>query len=277
MSNQTTIAGERFYAGAEDCCRDTSKISPVPQQRIIEKMNEYMSRRDYAGAGRHLLYWLDEAVLSRDLRGELVIRNELIGHYRKTAEEENALEQIDAALALLENPEFSGTLIIGTTCINAATACNAFGYHSRALQLFARARTIYEASDLTDPHQLAGLYNNMALTYASLKEFDKAGPLYQAALDTLAKVPDGNLEQAITYLNLADLVNAEKGSVDGEKEIGELLDQALELLNKDPDREDGYYAFVCEKCAPTFSYYGYFGAANILNRRAQDIYKMQQK
>ena len=117
----------------------------------------------------------------------------------------------------------------------------------------------------------------MALTYASLKEFDKAGPLYQAALETLSKVPDGNLEQAITHLNMADLVNAEKGSVNGEKEIGELLDQALELLNKDPDRKDGYYAFVCEKCAPAFSYYGYFGAANMLNRRAQNIYKMQQK
>ena len=92
-----------------------ARVRAIPQRRVIDKMDEYMSRRDYAGAGRHLLYWLDEAVLGRDLRGELVIRNELIGHYRKTAEEEKALEQIDRALALLENPEFSGTLIIGTT------------------------------------------------------------------------------------------------------------------------------------------------------------------
>ena len=33
-------------------------IKPVPQRRIVDKMNEYMSRRDYAGAERHLLYWL---------------------------------------------------------------------------------------------------------------------------------------------------------------------------------------------------------------------------
>ena len=44
-------------------------IRPVPQQRIIEKMNEYMSRRDYAGAQRHLLYWLEEAELEDRAEG----------------------------------------------------------------------------------------------------------------------------------------------------------------------------------------------------------------
>ncbi|MBR0399130.1 MAG: hypothetical protein IJI10_12865 [Eubacterium sp.] len=267
---------ENIFAGAEGCCRDTSKSNPVPQLRIIEKMDEYMSRRDYAGAERHLLYWLEEARLGHDLRGELVLRNELIGHYRKTADQEKALENIDAALTLLENPEFEGTQIIGTTCINAATACNAFGYHNRALHLFERARAVYEGSSLTDPQQLAGLYNNMGLTCASLEDYDRADALYHAALRTLQPVPDGNLEQAITYLNMADLVNAKTGSVDGEREIQDCLDQAMELLDQDPERQDGYYAFVCEKCAPAFSYYGYFAAANLLNRRAQRIYTRQQ-
>ena len=64
------------------------KARPVPQHRIMEKMDDYMSRLDYAGAERHLLYWLSEARLGGDLKGELMIRNELVGHYRKTAEEE---------------------------------------------------------------------------------------------------------------------------------------------------------------------------------------------
>ena len=49
-------------------------IKPVPQRRIADKMNEYMSRRDYAGAERHLLYWLAEAELGRDLQGQLMLR-----------------------------------------------------------------------------------------------------------------------------------------------------------------------------------------------------------
>ena len=44
-------------------------LRPIPQQRVIEKMDWYMSRRDYAGAERHLLYWLEEARQGNDLRG----------------------------------------------------------------------------------------------------------------------------------------------------------------------------------------------------------------
>jgi len=59
-------------------------VHPVPQQRIAEKLNEYMSRKDYPAVERHLLYWLEEARQGNDPRGALMIRNEMIGHYRKT-------------------------------------------------------------------------------------------------------------------------------------------------------------------------------------------------
>ena len=49
-----------------------SGTRPVPQQRIVAKMDEYMSRRDYAGAEKHLLYWLEEARQGNDLRGRLI-------------------------------------------------------------------------------------------------------------------------------------------------------------------------------------------------------------
>ena len=41
------------------------RIRPIPQQRVIEKMDAYMARRDYAGAERHLKYWLEEARAGR--------------------------------------------------------------------------------------------------------------------------------------------------------------------------------------------------------------------
>ena len=69
------------------------RIHPIPRRRVIEKLDWYMSRRDYAGAERHLLYWLEEARLGDDLRGALMLRNELVGHYRKTGDRERALEK----------------------------------------------------------------------------------------------------------------------------------------------------------------------------------------
>ena len=279
----------------------TKDVKPVPQQRIIEKMDEYMAHRDYAGAERHLLYWLEEAKLGEDLRGQLMLRNELTGHYRKTGDREKSLANAEEALRLLSVLEFEGTISSGTTYVNAATACNAFGENERSLALFEKARAVYEANPRTDRALLGGLYNNMALTNAALGRYEEAMPLFEKALEAMGEVPNGGLEQAITYLNMADLLDARYGMEQREKEICEYLDRAADLLDEtqpagrqaagrqaagqqaEESREDpakaenagpdpGYYAFVCEKCAPAFSYYGYFLTAEELERRAKEIY-----
>ncbi len=249
------------------------KVKPVPQQRIVEKLDEYMSRRDYAGAERHLLYWLEEARLGGDLRGELVISNELAGHYRKTGNRDKAVEFADRALALLDRLDFDGTRSAGTTYVNAATAHSAFGEDERALELFGKARSEYEALPDTPAHLLGGLYNNMALCCRALGRTGDAFSLFEKAMEQMARVPNGALEQAITCLNMADTVAQEKGLEEGEARIGELLDRASELLDTPGIPHDGYYAFVCEKCAPSFSYYGYFLEAEELQNRAKAIYE----
>ena len=275
------------------------KIKPVPQRRIADKMNEYMSRRDYAGAERHLLYWLAEAELGRDLQGQLMLQNEMVGHYRKTAQREKAMESAGKALELLAELGMENSISAGTTYVNVATACNAFGEYERSLELFGKARAVYENSSFVEPRLLGGLYNNMALTCTALSKYDEALALYEKAVSVMAKVPDGGLEQAITCLNMADTVEAWLGMEEGESRIFELADRAEELLDdkgrellRRPDGETsvletpgalkalpaeekariGYYAFVCEKCAPVFEYYGYFLTANRLRETAEKIY-----
>ena len=129
-------------------------IKPVPQRRIADKMNEYMSRRDYAGAERHLLYWLAEAELGRDLQGQLMLRNEMVGHYRKTAQREKAMESAGKALELLAELGMEDSISAGTTYVNIATACNAFGEYERSLELFEKARAVYEGSAYVEPRLL---------------------------------------------------------------------------------------------------------------------------
>ena len=251
----------------------TEEVRAIPQKRIIEKMDEYMSRRDYAGAERHLLYWLEEAKLGRDLRGQLLLRNELTGHFRKTGDKENALQNAEEALRLVGDLDFTGTVSAGTTYTNAATAYHAFGEHQRALALFEQARAVYESRPDTDPALLGGLYNNMALCCAALKDFPRSFSFYEKAMAAMEQVPGGKLEQAITCLNMANAVEDQLGMEQGEPRIYELLDQALELLRDKAAPRNGYYAFVCEKCAPTFSYYGYFLAAEELKEQAEAIYE----
>ena len=259
------LCGEPF--GAEE------RIRAVPQQRIAEKLDEYMSRRDYAGAERHLLYWMEEARLGRDKRGQLMLANELIGHYRKTGEREKAFARVDEALALLDELDFDGSLSAGTSYVNAATACSAFGENERALALFEKARAIYEAAPAVRPELLGGLYNNMALACKALGRYDEAFALYDRAMEQMGKLPGGKLEQAITCLNIADAVAAQQGLEAGEARIGTLMDEAWELLRDEAAPRNGYYAFVCEKCAPSFAYYGWFLAADELQKEAARIYE----
>ena len=248
-------------------------IRPVPQQRIIGKMDEYMSRRDYAGAERHLLYWLEEARLGNDLRGALMLRNELVGHYRKTGERDKAMASGEAALALVEQLGFGETISAGTTCVNVGTMLSAFGENERALSLFERARPLYESAAATEPALLGGLYNNMALACAALRRWDEALALYDKATAQMENAPHGQLEVAITCLNRANLLEARDGMEAAEPVIYDLCDRAVALLDGPGLVHDGYYAFVLEKCAPTLEYYGYFDDARRFNEEARRIYE----
>ena len=251
----------------------TPKVKAVPQQRIIQKMNDYMSRRDYDGAERHLKYWLEEARLGFDKGGELLIRNELVGHFRKTGNKEGAFESAKEALRLVKELGFDENVSAGTTYTNIATAYNAFGENEKSIELFEMAKKVYEGNEKTSPELLGGLYNNMALTYTALEEYEKAAELYEKALGVMKNVENGELEQAITYLNMADLKETMLGSEKAESIVFEYLDKAQELLDTPSLPRDGYYAFVCEKCAPSFEYYGYFLVANDLKNRAEGIYE----
>ncbi len=278
MSNTTNaLSPEDYVEPACLLCGEPYGAEPqiraVPQQRIIEKMDEYMSRRDYAGAERHLLYWMEEARLGRDRRGQLMLCNELIGHYRKTGERDKAFARIDEALTLLGELDFDGSVSAGTTFVNAATACSAFGEDERALGLFEKARAVYEAAPNIRPELLGGLYNNMALSCKALGRYDEAFALFDRATEQMGKLPGGKLEQAITCLNVADTVAAQQGLEAGETRIFALLDEAWELLQDEAAPRNGYYAFVCEKCAPSFAYYGYFLAAEELQKEAARIYE----
>ena len=277
MSNETNALRPEDYAEPRCLLGDehfgsAPEVIPIPQQRIAEKLDDFMSRRDYAGAERHLLYWMEEAKLGHDLRGELFLCNELIGHYRKAGARDNALRFVDRALALLRALELDGSVTAGTTLVNAATACNAFGDDERALALFQQAKTVYEEIPDLSPKLLGGLYNNMAVVCTTLGRYDESHALYDLAMERMAQVRGGTLEQAVTCLNRADTIAAERGAENGEAESTALLERAYDLIQTTDAPRDGYYAFVCEKCAPGFSYYGWFAAAAELKETAESIY-----
>ena len=243
-------------------------MSAIPISRVLQKLDEYLGRKDIAAAQRHLEYWEKDAKASGDMRGLLTVTNEQIGFYRKTERETEALSAAEKAIALAEEMKLSDSVTMGTTLVNAATAYKAFGYAEKALPLYEKAKCLYEAKLAPNDGRLGGLYNNMALTLLEIGKFAEAEVLFNKALAVMEQVQDGEAEMAITWCNLADLYNAK-----GENRIKECLENAFELISTETLPRNGYYAFVCEKCANTFAYYGYPYCERELKKRARTIYE----
>ena len=240
--------------------------------RILSRLDEFLHKNDYASAERHLLYWLGEAESVGDSHTELFVRNELMGLYRKLMKESEAIDCAVAAINKIEREGISHQVGAATTLLNAATVYKAFGRVQESLSLFLRAREVYERELVANDGRLGGLYNNMALTLVDLGRFGEANELYQRAVDVMKCTENGALEVAITYLNMATAAEREHGLLVADERIQELLCAAEELIeNHEP--KDGYYAFVCEKCASVFSYYGRFVFAKELSERARRIYE----
>lgn len=259
----------------EPCCPLKMKNTGerIPVGRVLSRLDEFLSRNDYSSAEKLLNYWYEEAKVNGDTRGEMTILNEKVGIYRKTGKKDECLSAVSLCRELLSDCEFKGTVTEGTTLLNCATAFCAFECEEKALPLYMAAAVIYEKYLKESDARLGGLYNNTAICLMRLKKYDDAKLLFEKALKIMAGVPNGEAEMAVTYCNMADLVSFEKGLVNGEDEINRYLEKAEALLNTETLARDGNYAFVCEKCAGTFGYYGFFMTEKELLKRAREIYE----
>lgn len=245
----------------------------IPRDRVLSKLDALLQSNDYAGAKRLLQYWLSEAEYTGDDHGILLMENELMGLCRKLGEKEQALQYAQKALDQVSKMDIGDNVGAATTYLNSATVCKAFGLPEDAIALFRMAQTIYERDLSPTDDRLGGLYNNTGLALVDLKEFRQAEALYQKALSVMAAVPEKEPELAITYLNMATAAEMEHGLAAAQPMIAELAEKAMVCMEIGKDRTDGNYAFVCEKCASVFGYYGYEDYAVQLQGRCRRIYE----
>ncbi len=255
--------GKDFYYPKVD-----APLGRIPVGRVIDKVDSLFGRNDCREAGRLLVYWRDEAIALRDKSGELAMESELVGYYRKQGDRGNALASVNRALVLTDELS-QGDMVSGATVlINCATAYKAFGMPEESLPLYIRAEEVYKKVLSPSDPRFGGLYNNMALALADLGRYGEAERAYFSALEVMDSA-GGDAECAITYINLAHMYDA---CGDGEKPL-ELMARALEKLESDSLAHDGYYAFVLEKCAPSFEYFGQTEISDRLKREAERIYE----
>ena len=264
----------------ENCCifdtnqyTGTPDTAPCPNALNVPLLVQQVDGLCAAGReteARDLLETsLAKARAQRDWRSELSVLSELLGQYRRTGESEKGLRAVDDALALIKAHRMGRTVSGATVLLNAATTLKAFGRASDSLPVFTHVARVY--ADSLDPadYRLAGLYNNMALSYDETGDAESAERFFRLALKVLAEIGHQENECAVTWCNLAEMY----GRRDLEdSRIGECLEKAWSCLNAPDLPRDGYHAFTISKCWPTFDYFGYFLYANELRERTEKIY-----
>ena len=272
MSFEKVISAEDYVEPTcPFCAPGEQKENVIPTDRVISALDKYLDKNDYDGALSHLLYWQKEAEALSDDRGLFSVCNELCGLYRKTGKKEQAYKEVERTLSLIEKLDAKGSVTEATALVNAATVYKAFGEAQRGLPLFDRALELYQKLLDKNDGLFGGLYNNKGLSLCDLGQYMQARDCFMKAIEIMGKNRYGQSEQAISYLNMADTYYRESGE-QAEKKVNDCVERAWELLNDESVPHNGYYAFVAEKCAPTFGFYGFFAYENELKERAEKIY-----
>ncbi len=247
--------------------------SSIDINAIISEFDYLLSKNQFPDACNFIENRLSIAEKNNNNKVVFSLSNECIGIFRKTGNKEKCYAYCEKVLQLTKALKLENTVSGATAFINCATAKKAFGDSAESLSYFEKAQEVYETILPENDNRLAGLYNNYGLSLVDLEIYDKALALYQNALTVLSKTPGNAPEKAITYLNMANAIENKIGLESACEEIDKYLDKAAELLDSCISQTDGNYAFVCEKCAPTFGYYGRFFYEAELNERAKTIYE----
>ncbi len=232
---------------------------------FISTLDAYFDREDMAGAGDYLRAVCREA--EGDDRLLFAVYNEMMGYYRKTGEVERGLAAIKEGLALLPHLGIEDEVSGATAYLNAATTLKAFGRPAEGLPLYEKAEVIYRRCLPAHDPRMAGLCNNLALALVDLERYEEAEKRYETALTILNRNAGKETDIANTYVNMAHLYEKTKDY----EAIEVCLDRAEKALES-PQEQNGYYAYTCRKCAPSFGYFGYFLYEKELNERADRIY-----
>lgn len=240
---------------------------------ILQKLDSLLSKDNYTAAKQHLLSVLCEAEKAGNDKILLLVYNELMGLCRKLGQKDEALQYVQKALGRITKMGIEENIGAATTYLNSATVYKAFGMAEKSMPLFEQAEKIYNKNLSPTDTRFGGLYNNMGLALVDLKRFGEAEFYYEKAIWVMRQNSGKEPEQAITYLNLASAAEAKDGLIDADQKINEYLQVAQTLLDVGKNRTDGEYAFVCDKCASVFGYYGHFAYENELQNRKRRIYE----
>lgn len=144
----------------------------------------------------------EQAAASGDWETEAVLRNEQMGFYRDCGNFPESLHAAQRARFLYESHHQTNSVSYATTLLNCANAYRASGSYDAAFAAFAAVQSLYQKHLPPDDIRIAGYWNNLALLYQEVQQWENACDCLRNALN-LARSKQDCVKIAISCTNLA--------------------------------------------------------------------------
>ena len=237
-------------------------------RRVISGLDALNSAGKENEGEAYLERWYEDARAEGDYKSELSILSEMLGQYRKCGSAGKGLDACEKAIAMVEKLGIGQSATGATILINAATTMKAFGKAKESIPIFLSCEETYQKTLEKGDYRMAPLYNNMALSYQDISEYEKAEEYFFKAIDALGGIENCENDKAASYCNLAELYYAQGKD---ESSVNQMLENAYVLLCTPTLRRDSYHSFTLSKCIPSFDYFGMFLYSKELKERKKVI------
>ncbi len=236
-------------------------------EELLQQIDRLLEENKGAQAQALMEERLGEALAGGDRGGAVTLLNELIGFCRETGQAEKSYYYGETVLELLQEMGLAGTLPFATSVLNIASAYRAGGRLEDAMTCYRAVEQIY--SQVLDPGDMlvASLYNNKALLYQEMGEFEAAAAYLEQALKIALQHPERYYEQASSYANLA----ATCLRLDREEQAADCFQKAIGLFEAHGIRDAHYCAALASLATYLFQKEEYEEAENCFIRAMQGI------
>lgn len=217
-------------------------------EELLRQIDRLLEENKGAQAQALMEESLERALQSGDRNSAVTLLNELIGFCRETGQTEKSYYYGEAVLNILQDMGLAGTLPFATSVLNIASAYRAGGRLEDAMTCYLAVEQIYRQVLEPDDMLIASLYNNKALLYQEMGDFENACAYLEQALEIALRHPERYYEQASSYANLA----ATCLQLGREEQAVDCFQKAIALFETHGVRDAHYWAALSSLAAYLF-------------------------